>query len=70
MKQHKHKYFVYKELEVPTGQYLLDGKVEDVGKYGVIASEDPSSITPMTKTCLIIVCEICGNVKIKVLRIK
>ncbi len=75
MKQHRHKYFVYKETEVPTGQYLIDSKVEDIGKYTMefhcaMVAEDYSSITPVTKTCLIIVCETCGNVKIKVLKLK
>jgi len=55
MTKHKHKFLPYKEIEIPTGKYL--------------ASRNSGDLTALTKKALILYCEICGDIKGKLLEL-
>lgn len=56
----KHNYQGYKEIEVPTGQWMVSSQ----STY-----DDPANIREVTRPATVIICRHCGDVKVKLLKL-
>lgn len=64
----EHKYNVHKEIEVPTGKYLVKkGTNADITRYGVIA-DALHGVEELMTNAYVLVCEKCGDIKVEVVK--
>ena len=67
--KHKHKYYGYGKMDVPTGRWRVDSKevrIEELEPGSTLPFVGTSIPVEITRPAIVCICRGCGDVKVKV----